>query len=167
MSACFNSMPRISLLRAAAVLSAGISLLAAANSTASPHIVESFDATTWTHLQQELPRPAVVVFTATYCASCPALLARMATELQERGLKTPIVAVVIDEADRHELLTSEHYRLASRLFAFDGNEASLRYEVDPRWRGITPYVALLPAQGKTVFVSGTPTDEQLSVWSRK
>ena len=166
MNACFNSMQRSFLSNAAAALLAGISLLGSADSFAAPPTVESFDATTWKHLQQELPRPAVVVFTATYCASCPALLAHMAKQLQERGIKTPIVAVVIDEADKHELLTSEHYRLASRLFLFDGNEVALRYEVDPRWRGITPYVALMPAHGKSVFVSGTPTDEQLSVWSR-
>jgi len=167
LNACFNSMHRISQLRVAAALLTGVLLLVAADSIATPHTVESFDARMWKHLQQELPRPAIVVFTATYCASCPALLAHMATELQKREIKTPIVAVVIDEADKRELLTSEHYRLVSRLFVFAGDEASLRYAVDPRWRGITPYVALLPAHGQSVFVSGTPTDEQLAVWSRQ
>jgi thiol-disulfide isomerase/thioredoxin len=154
-------------LNVAAALLAVCSVFAASDGIAAPLTVETFDATTWTHMQQELPRPAIVVFTATYCASCPALLEHISNKLQERGLKTLIVAVVIDEADKRELLTSEHYGLASRLLVFDGNEASLRYDVDPRWRGITPYVALLPARGKSVFVSGTPTDEQLSAWSRK
>ena len=167
MNACFLKMPRIPWLSAAAVLVVGICLSASADSIAAPHTVESFDAATWARLQKELPRPAIVVFTATYCASCPALFAHMANALQERGLKTAMVAVVIDEADEHQLLTSEHYRLASRLFVFEGNEASLRYQIDPRWRGVTPYVALLPARGKPVFVPGAPTDAQLAAWSGK
>ena len=131
--------------------------------TASPSKVERFDAKTWAQLQKELPRPAVVVFTATYCATCPALIDRIADVLAKRGVKRDIVAVVIDEATPRELLDSHHYRNASRLFAFDGNEAALRYGVDPRWRGLTPYVALLSAD-KAVFIAGTPSDAQFEAW---
>jgi thiol-disulfide isomerase/thioredoxin len=142
-------------------------LLVPALAGAAPPSVERFDAVAWERLQKELPRPAVVVFTATYCASCPAVLEKLSRTLEARERKGEVVAVVIDEADERELLGSKHYVHASRLFVFDGNEASLRYRVDPRWRGVTPYVALLPAQGPLQFVPGTPTDAQLAQWIGK
>lgn len=134
---------------------------------AAPSIVEPFDAGTWERLQQELPRPAVIVFTATYCATCPAVIAKLSDALKERGIAGDVVAVVIDEADEPQLLKSEHYQHASRLFLFDGNEVSLRHRVDPRWRGVTPYVALLPIKGEPAFVAGTPDDAQIVAWLRK
>jgi hypothetical protein len=144
-----------------------VCLLAATAATAVPESVERFDAATWERLQKELPRPSVVVFTATYCASCPAVLGQLSDSLKKRGINGDVVAVVIDEAEKPALLKSEHYRHASRLFLFEGNEASLRYRVDPRWRGVTPYIALLPAKGKTVFAAGTPSDAQVAAWLGK
>jgi hypothetical protein len=131
---------------------------------ASPKKVESFDAKSWARLQKELPRPAVVVFTATYCANCPALIGRISRMLKQRGLRRDIVAVVIDDADPAELLKGAHYRDATRIFLFDGNEATLRYGVDPRWRGVTPYVALLGLPDSVKFVAGTPSDAQFDAW---
>ena len=134
---------------------------------AAPNKVERFDAKIWTQLQKELPRPAVVVFTATYCSNCPALIEHMAQTLSKRGLKKNIVAVVIDAAPPQELLASPHYKVASRLFSFEGNEAALRYAVDPRWRSVTPYVALLGEENKVFFVAGTPSDAQIEAWLKK
>lgn len=134
---------------------------------AGPVKVERFDSKTWTQLQNDLPRPSVVVFTATYCSNCPALIDRIVQKLAKQGLKRDIVAVVVDEATPQELLASHHYNAATRLFAFDGNEATLRYAVDPRWRGVTPYVALLSAPDKVVFIAGSPTDAQFETWLKQ
>lgn len=139
----------------------------AAAAVAVPSSLERFDAAAWERLQTELPRPSAVVFTATYCASCPAVLAKLSGALKERGIEGDVVAVVIDEAEASELPKSRHYRHASRLFLFEGNEMSLRYQVDPRWRGVTPYVALLNANGETVFAAGTPSDAQVAAWIEK
>jgi hypothetical protein len=152
---------------AAVALLAAVCSFVAAGGKAAPPSVERFNAQTWPQLQRDLQRPAIVVFTATYCVSCPALLAHLSNELKTRSPKAPIVAVVIDEADDEQLMTNGHYERASRLFVFEGNETSLRHQIDPRWRGVTPYVALLPTQGKPVFVAGTPSDAQLTVWSGK
>jgi thiol-disulfide isomerase/thioredoxin len=138
----------------------------AAAAAAAPR-VERFDAAAWESLQKELSRPSAVVFTASYCASCPAVLAKLSGALRERGIEGDVVAVVIDEAEAPELLKSRHYRHASRLFLFEGNEASLRYQVDSRWRGVTPYIALLTADGETMFVAGTPSDAQVATWMEK
>jgi thiol-disulfide isomerase/thioredoxin len=134
---------------------------------AAPTKVERFDAKTWAQLQKDLPRPSVVIFTATYCSNCPALIDRIAKTLAKQGLKQYIVAVVVDETTPKELLASHHYKSVSKLFAFDGNEATLRYGVDPRWRGVTPYVALLSAPDKVVFVAGTPSEAQFEAWLKR
>ncbi|AMN45932.1 hypothetical protein ACG33_02155 [Steroidobacter denitrificans] len=151
-------------MRRAGTAGALVAVCAFAAAAAAPSSVERFDAAAWEDLQQELSRPSAVVFTATYCASCPAVLAKLSGALRERGIEGDVVAVVIDDAEASELLKNRHYRHASRLFLFEGNEASLRYRVDSRWRGVTPYVALLTANGETVFTAGTPSDAQIAAW---
>jgi len=128
--------------------------------------LESFGNSTWSSLQKELPRPAAVVFTATYCATCPQVLKQLATTLRERHLDAPLVAVVIDDADP-ATLAIEHYALAQRIFVFDGDEAALRYSVDPQWHGETPFVALLSRQGPAQWITGIPSKKQLALWLRE
>lgn len=144
-----------------------LTMLSTPGVAAPPKIVERFDNKTWATLQQELPRPSAVVFTATYCANCPAIIKRLSDTLRARGLPQQVVAVVIDPASDQELLASKHYDSAALVFTFDGNEATLRYGVDPRWRGVTPYVALLGKTGKPRFVTGPPSDEDIETWTGK
>jgi thiol-disulfide isomerase/thioredoxin len=152
---------------------AAVAVLASMPAAAAPPKVESFDGTAWERLQRDSPRPSAIVFTATYCANCPAVIAKLSETLQRHGAKSEVVAVVIDEAaidgeaGRRELLDSVHYKHASRLFMFSGNEAALRYRVDPRWRGVTPYIALLGADGKITFSTGAPSDAQMAAWLEK
>jgi hypothetical protein len=160
--ACFPSVSKPA--KAAAVF--GTACVLATNTLAGPAAVESFDAAAWARLQAELPRPSAVVFTATYCASCPAVLATLSHALEKGRLQGDVVAVVIDEAAERELLESDHYAHASRLFLFAGNEAKLRYQIDPRWRGVTPYVALLSSGGKTTFAAGPPSAAHIEAWAR-
>jgi thiol-disulfide isomerase/thioredoxin len=126
--------------------------------------VELFETATWEQLQADLPKPSAVVFTATYCATCPAVLAKLAKALDAHDVKGDVVAVVIDEAEASELLASGHYSQASRVFLFSGNEAALRFMIDPRWHGETPYTALLPAEGKPIFTAGSPSEEKIATW---
>jgi hypothetical protein len=144
-----------------------VCFLGVSASAAPPKHVERFEAATWAELQANLPRPSAIVFTATYCATCPAVLGKIASALDAHDVEGEVIAVVIDEAQDEELLESKHYERASRLFLFSGNEASLRYEVDPRWRGVTPYIALLPAKGKPLFSAGSPSEEQIATWLAK
>jgi len=66
--------------------------------------------------------------------------------------------VVIDGAGQEQELTRDrHYRKAQALYAFDGDAQALRHAVNPAWRGLTPYVALIPATGSTSFHSGAPS----------
>lgn len=127
--------------------------------------LESFDNSTWSSLQKELPRPAAVVFTATYCATCPQVLKLLATTLHERHLDAPLVAVVIDGADA-ESLDMAHYVMAQRIFVFDGDEVALRYSVNPQWHGETPFVALLPRRGSGHWITGMPSKKELAAWLR-
>lgn len=111
--------------------------------------------------------PAVVVFTATTCAYCPAVIDGLSSAIQRSRVRAPLVAVVTDATageDDATLLADAHYRLADRLFAFSGPERTLRYAVNPQWRGITPYVGFVSAGGDVRWVLGAPTEADVQGW---
>ena len=58
------------------------------------------------------------------------------------------------------------YRHADRLFAFAGQAAAIRYAVDPRWRGVTPYVSFLVRDRPAVGVTGPPARADIDAWDR-
>jgi hypothetical protein len=138
--------------------------LSAVVAQAAPHTIEPFDAHSWQRLQQELPRPAAVVFSATDCTHCPGAIAAVAQQLKARSPKIPLVVVVMDGDQHPGLLQDAHYRQASRLFVFRGRSAALQYAVNPKWRGITPYVALLPENGAPLLITGSPSEQEFGRW---
>ena len=143
-------------------------LLACAGAQAAPAAVEAFDAPAWKQLRTSPGRPTVVVFTATYCAYCPAVIDQMASEIRRRKLDASLVAVVIDaapgESDR-ALLADKHYRSADRLMAFSGSPQALRHAVNPQWPGgVTPYVAFLGSHAGAVWVAGKPSAADVERW---
>lgn len=155
------SLRRRVLAACALVASAAV---AAVPARAAPR-VEPFDAAAWTRLQATLPRPALVVFTSTTCATCPEVLDGLRRALRERGLSAPLVAVVLDGDALGRGRHDAHLRQADRLFAYRGQEAALRHAVDPAWRGVMPYIALLAADGTTRFGAGTPSADRLDAWA--
>ena len=149
-------------LAAAAVLAAGVPGAV----SAAPR-VEPFDAETWGRLKATLPRPAVVVFTTTYCATCPEVFEGLGTEIRARRPGAPLVAVVLDGEALGRRPRDKHLARADRLFAFRGPQAAaLRHAIDPSWRGVTPWVALIAADGSVSFGGGTPTRDRLDAWSK-
>jgi hypothetical protein len=137
---------------------------------AAPKQIEAFNPQSWAALQAGLKAPAIVVFSSTDCVHCPAVLKNLAGNPQRRAKKIELIAVVMDQApgsDDAALLTNPHYRVADRLLAFDGQSQVLRYAVDPQWRGMTPYVALLRPGAATQFVMGPPSAADLQAWLPK
>ncbi|QJQ06748.1 hypothetical protein EJG51_013850 [Undibacterium piscinae] len=130
---------------------------------AAKHI-ENFDAQSWQRFQKDLPRPAAVVFSTTDCSHCPATIAALGEQLKNRKPQVPLVVVVMDGEDQPDLLQEPHYSPASRLFVFKGQATALQYSINPNWRGITPYVALLTKNGETKFVLGKPSAQELDNW---
>jgi hypothetical protein len=129
--------------------------------------VEPFDAEVWRLLKSTLPRPAVVVFTTSYCATCPEVLEGLEAAIRARRPGAPLVAVVLDGESLGRRPREAHLARADRLFAFRGQqEAALRHAVDPSWRGVTPWVALIGADGAVTFGGGTPTRDRLDAWAR-
>ncbi|AZP12524.1 hypothetical protein [Undibacterium parvum] len=126
--------------------------------------IENFDAHSWHRFQKDLPRPAAVVFSTTDCSHCPAIIAALGEQLKNRKPQVPLVVVVMDGEDQPGLLQEPHYSPASRLFVFKGQSAALQYSINPSWRGITPYVALLPKNGETKLVLGKPSAAELESW---
>ena len=137
---------------------------------AAPRTVEVFDRPAWPALQAGLTAPAIVVFTATYCAHCPAVIAQLARDKRRLQPSAQLIAVVIDAVpgdDDARLLRDPHHHPVDRLFAFQGQAAALRYAVDPSWRGITPYVAFLHPGEAPRWVTGPPSVQDLAAWARK
>jgi thiol-disulfide isomerase/thioredoxin len=137
---------------------------------AAPRAVEVFDRPAWGALQAGLTAPAIVVFTATYCAHCPAVMAQLAQDKRRLLPSAQLIAVVMDAVpgdDDAKLLRDPHHRPLDRLFAFQGQAAALRHAVDPSWRGITPYVAFLHPGEPPRWVTGPPKAQDLAAWARK
>jgi hypothetical protein len=126
--------------------------------------VLDFDTTSWRALLKSGPRPAAYVFTTTYCSTCPEVFELLAKFIQSSGKKVELVAVVMDVSGDLALRHAHHYMGATRIYAFDGFEPEIRQTVDPSWRNITPYVALLGSHGKDERVIGPPSAVQLKTW---
>ncbi|NMM37902.1 MAG: hypothetical protein HHJ09_10360 [Glaciimonas sp.] len=131
---------------------------------AAPQKIEAFDAQSWQRFQTELPRPSAVVLSTTDCTHCPAAIAAVSQQLKKSKKQIPLIVVVMDGDEHPELLQDTHYRQASRLFVFKGQTAALQYAVNPKWRGITPYVALFPKSGAATLITGTPSQHQFEQW---
>jgi hypothetical protein len=159
-----RSIVEMSLARLTAMLCLAVAIDSA---TAAPARVEAFNAQSWQALQTGLKTPAIVVFSTTDCAHCPAVLSQLAQSPLRRRIKASLIAVVMDlapgEADA-DLLGNAHYQLADRLMAFDGQAPALRYSVNKSWRGVTPYLLLFKPGAPPQWVTGPPTDAQLLRW---
>ncbi|MEJ6007350.1 hypothetical protein WG899_17520 [Paucibacter sp. AS339] len=134
---------------------------------AAPKQVEAFRADEWQSLQAQLKQPAIVVFSSTDCVHCPGVLQDLAANRQRQRLKVPVIAVVMDQepgSDDAALLANPHYRRADRLMAFEGQSAVLRHAVNPQWRGMTPYIALLKPGATARFIIGPPDAAELRDW---
>ena len=145
-----------------------VAALSAGVAGAAPKAVEAFDTGTWKSLQGSLKQPTVVVFTATWCATCPMVMEELARQIRQRKVPATMVAVVMDVTPgSHDaaLLKNAHYVRADRLFAFDGQAAALRDRVDPNWRGAAPYVVLLSPHAPPRRSTGLPADSELAAWA--
>lgn len=145
-----------------------ISLLAvlglmAGTVAAAPRGTQVFDKTTWQKFKKDLPRPSVVVFTTTDCAFCPDVIESLAVDLKKGKSRATLAVVVMDGASQPESwLKDAHYRKADSLYVFEGQATALRYGIDPRWRGMTPYLAMFGRSGEPTFVVGTPSRAQIA-----
>ena len=109
---------------------------------AAPRSVESFDGTAWRSLTQSITQPTAVVFSTTDCSHCPKVIAQLACKAEQRGLQATPLVVVLNGAGA-DLLQIVRYQRADRLFVFTGPDALLRHGVDPRWRGMSPFVGFV------------------------
>ena len=134
-----------------------------ATALAAPPGTRPFDKTTWQTLKKELPRPSVVVFTTTDCVYCPEVIESLAVDLKKGKSKALLAVVVMDGLTQPESWLKEpHYRKADRLYVFEGQDTALRFGIDPRWRGMTPYLAMFKSTGEPKFLVGRPSSLQIA-----
>jgi hypothetical protein len=142
-------------------------LLAAAPAFAAPRAILPFGVDTWSELSQSRSRPLAVVFSTTDCVHCPKVIDSLADAIRKSGSGVRLAVVVMDGAGQGDALREDsHYRKAKFIYAFDGDAVALRYKVNPAWRGITPYVALVPAAGEVRFHGGQPPPDALRAFLR-
>lgn len=152
-------------LRLLAVL--GALLAPVATALAAPQDILAFVAETWSELCRSPQRPMAVVFSTTDCVHCPKVIDSLAATIRNSGSRARLVVVVMDGAGQEAALRADrHYHQANVLYAFDGNAMALRYKVNPDWRGLTPYVALIPATGAPRFHMGPPPPDALRAFLR-
>lgn len=138
-----------------------------ASAFAAPPAVLAFGADTWSELVRSPMRPLAVVFSTTDCTHCPAVIDGLAQEMRKSRAKARLAVVVMDGAGQEKLLRADrHYRHADLLYAFDGDGMALRFKVNPEWRGLTPYVALIPPTGETRFHTGQPPADAVRAFLR-
>ena len=132
-------------------------LCGAVSALAAPAVVQYFDRETWNTLQRDSGRPQAVVFSTTDCSHCPAAIKQLAAALRNSPSKPRLAVVVMDGLGQEAALQADmHYQRADALYVFSGDAVSLRYRVNPDWRGLTPYVVLLPASGAPRYFNGVP-----------
>ncbi|MGB4064836.1 MAG: hypothetical protein WBK19_13520 [Azonexus sp.] len=133
-----------------------IGLLGQSGVASAARRVEAFGMDTWSAIAQGAT-PKVIVFSTTDCVHCPKAIGALAKSARRSPRKPELVVVVMDGAGMEaELLASPNYLGANRLFVFAGDDTQLRYAVNPEWRGLTPYVALISAGQAPRFFAGLP-----------
>lgn len=126
--------------------------------------VVPFDASTWTRLLRQGPRPAAYVFTTTYCATCPDAFDQLHAAVVAAKKQVELAAVVMDVQGERALAHAHHYQGATRIYAFAGFEPEIRQAVDPTWRNVTPYVVLIGRSGAVQRTIGPPDAAMLKAW---
>jgi hypothetical protein len=126
--------------------------------------VANFDASTWTKLLRSGPRPAVYVFTNSFCATCPETFDVLQQAVAATGQPVEMSAILMDVQGERALAHAHHYAGVTKIYAFDGFEPAIRQAVDPKWRNITPYVVMVGRSGKLQRVTGQPNAAQLKAW---
>lgn len=136
-------------------------------STAQPSGWEPFTAATWKSWTNPAAR-AAVVFTTTDCEHCPAVIEQLRQHIGTMPAPRPTLRVVVTDAGNLSAVTAgaRWYALADTRHVFDGNELAVRYAVSPRWRGETPFVALLAPLAAPQLVVGHPAATALDAWGK-
>lgn len=126
--------------------------------------VSDFDETTWARLLQSGPRPAAYLFTTSYCSTCPQAFAQLKLAVEQRHIRIPLVAVMMDVGGTQALRHALHFQGLTRMYAFDGFEPAIRQSVDPAWPNVTPYVVLIDKKGRVQRSIGPPAPRALRAW---
>jgi hypothetical protein len=134
---------------------------------AASQAILPFGATTWKALADAPSRPLAVVFSTTDCSHCPKVIDAVSAAIRKSRSKAQLIVVVMDGAGQESSLTQNpHYRDVRSLYVFDGDDMALRHTVNPDWRGLTPYVALLPVKGEARFYTGSPPAAAMAAFLR-
>ena len=148
------------------LLGLGAALLVAA--TAGADELRVFDAGSMRAIEQEhVGAPFIVAVWATDCPPCRRELALLSSFSAEHP-DVPVVLVATDPPDNLEavarVLDSFVLSGAEAWYFGDAGAESLRYTIDPGWRGEMPRSYLYDETGKRAGISGPISEDLLQQW---
>lgn len=117
----------------------------------------------WRALQHQVSGPTVVLFSATYCSTCPRAVEALERFRQAKALPIQLITVVMD-ADEAALPSPDGHgrgHPGDRTLRPGPSAQALQFAVDPRWRGETPRLVLLKPGGGRRDLLGLPSPAQL------
>lgn len=154
--------------RVRAAFAALLGWFATASIAATSVHPQPFDSATWRAMKEARGTPTIVVFTALDCAYCAAEVDRIKKLLSSRERRDVLLVVVATDGldGAQGLLDSGKYGGVARMYYFATDELRLRYVVDPRWRGETPYIAVLSGSGPARFAVGHVKEADLDAIPR-
>lgn len=127
--------------------------------------IAPFDETSWARLVEKGPRPAAYIFTATTCTTCPEVFEKLRSFVMDAHRPVELAAVVMDaQGVRAVAHGSQRYLGLTRLYAFHGDETTIRHSVDPNWTNAAPYIVLLGRDGSVQRSMGAPDAAMLKKW---
>lgn len=127
--------------------------------------LEPLSPSGWQKLARSASTPTAVVFTASYCPTCPLAIKALADHRAAANKSFKIATVALDHRD-----VGEEGNAGSSRSLYGGvdlamfpvpSAVALRYAVSPTWRGETPMVAMLRPGAKPRLVLGMPKAQDL------
>lgn len=117
----------------------------------------------WRALLRQPAGPTVVVFSATYCSTCPRAVEALERFRRARAQPIQVITVVMDVNEQALSSPSGHGRgqPGDRILRPGPSAQALQFAVDPRWRGETPRLVLLKPGGGRRDLLGIPNTTQL------
>ncbi len=124
--------------------------------------VKPFTHETWESVLKNGKRPSVWVFTASDCTHCPAVIKQLIEYRKHKKLSFALMVVQTNEGDvKKPVKLKSNIKVGDHLYQFSGQKQRIQYSINPQWRGIVPYVVMLPNQGGIQYTMGLPNNTDL------
>ena len=161
-------MRRTLLATAAAALPLLLPALTAQDQPRTPppmlNAVAPLDAPTWQRLLDKGPRPAAYLFATTDCTPCQGAFHQLRDYVIGQRRMAELVVVWMDVERVQALEHAREFQGVTRAYAFHGDAAAIRRDIEPHWPEAAPYLVLIGRDGFVTRHGGLPSVQLLQQW---